>query len=140
MSDVPEIKPAKAALGFANEFKAFIMRGNVVDLAVGVIIGAAFSKIVDAIVVHLFTPFIGMFIGGYDFTSLSITLYRDAQLGIGHVIQTVLNFVIIGFSLFLVVKGMNRLERKKEEAAKPAELSSTDKLLIEIRDELRRKG
>ena len=134
----PEGKPKFNPGGLANEFKAFIMRGNVVDLAVGVVIGAAFGKIVEAIVAHLFLPIIGVLTGGIDFSGLKLTLWGDAKLGIGIVIQAIINFLIVGACLFLVVKGMNKL--KKKEEAKPAEPSASEKLLAEIRDLLKQKG
>lgn len=121
---------------FANEFKAFIMRGNVLDLAVGVVIGAAFGKIVDAIVNGLFMPIIGLLTGGINFSAYQLTLWGESKLGIGLVVQAVINFLIIGFCLFLVVKAANRLMKK--EAAKPAEPTTTEKLLMEIRDNLKK--
>lgn len=124
-------------MSLASEFKAFIMRGNVIDMAVGIVIGAAFTKIVDAIVKDLFGPIVGILIGGINFSTWRIPLYKDASLGVGSVIDAILQFLIVGACLFLVVKGMNKL--KKKEEAKPAEPSSTDKLLAEIRDELKRK-
>jgi large conductance mechanosensitive channel len=125
-------------MSLASEFKAFILRGNVVDLAVGLVIGAAFTAIVNAIVANLFTPVLGLLIGGFDFSGLTIPLYKDAKLGIGAVLQAVISFVVVGACLFLVVKGMNKLQKKEE--AKPAEPSSTDKLLMEIRDALKNRG
>lgn len=121
---------------FANEFKAFIMRGNVLDLAVGVVIGAAFSKIVDAIVNGLFMPIIGLLTGGINFGAYQLTLWGESKLGVGLVVQAVINFLIIGFCLFLVVKAANRIMKK--EAAKPAEPTTTEKLLMEIRDNLKK--
>jgi large conductance mechanosensitive channel len=128
---------------FFDEFKKFIMRGNVIDLAVGVVIGAAFAKIIDALVADLFMPVIGLATGGFDISGQSSVLHGDARLLWGHFLQMVINFVIIGFCLFLVVKGMNTLEKrlKKDEEAKPApEPTPTEKLLIEIRDLLKAKS
>lgn len=125
-------------MSLASEFKAFILRGNVIDMAVGLVIGAAFTKIVDAVVNHLFSPVIGLLIGGFDFSGLTIPLYKDAKLGIGVVVQSALSFLIVGACLFLVVKAMNAMKRK--EAAAPTEPGTTDKLLMEIRDLLRSKG
>jgi large conductance mechanosensitive channel len=121
--------------GFANEFKKFIMRGNVVDLAVGVVIGAAFAKIIDAIVTGLFMPIIGLATGGIDFTAYKLTLWGESKLAIGMVIQAIIHFLIIGFCLFLVVKAMNRV--MKQEEAKP-EPTASEKLLAEIRDLLKK--
>jgi large conductance mechanosensitive channel len=123
-------------MGLVNEFKSFIMRGNVVDLAVGVVIGAAFGKIVEAIVSQLFMPIVGVLTGGIDFSGLKLPLYKDAQLGIGIVIQALINFVIIGACLFLVVKLMNKMQKK--EVPPPAEPTPTEKLLAEIRDNLKK--
>lgn len=128
---------------FIEEFKKFILRGNVIDLAIGVVIGAAFAKIVDALVGDIFMPIVGLLTGGFDISGQSLTLYGDAKLHWGHFLQTVVNFIIIGFCLFLVVKGMNVLQArmKKAEEAKPApEPTPTEKLLAEIRDLLQAKG
>jgi large conductance mechanosensitive channel len=122
-------------MGMVQEFKAFILRGNVVDLAVGVVIGAAFGKIVDSLVKDIFMPVIGLLLGGFDVSRLSVTLWGDATIHYGSFLQTVINFVIIGFCLFLVVKGMNRLQRKEE--AKVPEPTPTEKLLAEIRDAIK---
>ncbi len=117
-----------------SEFKAFILRGNVVDLAVGVVIGGAFGSIVASLVKDIFMPVIGLLTGGFDISGLTVG-YKDAQLGVGNFFQTVINFVIIGFCLFLVVKGVNLM--KKKEEAKLVEPTATEKLLAEIRDELK---
>ncbi len=124
-------------MGLASEFKAFIMRGNVVDLAVGVVIGTAFGKIVEAMVVGIFTPVIGLLTPSVKFDQVTIPVYGESKIAIGLLIQAVINFVIIGACLFSVVKVMNAM-RKKEEAA-PAEPSATEKLLAEIRDELKKR-
>src|SRR5437773_1799069 len=110
--------------GFFGEFKKFILRGNVVDLAVGIVIGAAFGKIVDSLVADLFMPVIGVMTGGANLEGMSVPLSGDARLHWGKFLQTVVNFVIIGFCMFLVVKGMNKLHHHflKEEAAKAPEL------------------
>jgi large conductance mechanosensitive channel len=118
-----------------EEFKKFILRGNVVDLAIGVVIGAAFGKIVDSIVTHLFMPIVGVLTGGFDMSEMNIRLYKDARLGIGFVLQALVTFLIIGFCMFLVVKAMNRLMKK--EPPPPAEPPPTEKLLAEIRDLLK---
>jgi large conductance mechanosensitive channel len=123
-----------------QEFKKFILRGNVVDLAVGVVIGTAFTKIVDALVADLFMPIVGVLTGGIDVSQMRFKLYGDAYLGWGKVAQAVLNFVIIGFCMFLVVKGINALHKyvlKDEAAAPPPEPTATEKLLTEIRDLLK---
>lgn len=136
-------------MSMLSEFKTFAMRGNVVDLAVGVVIGAAFGKVTGALVDGVLMPPIGLLVGGVDFERLAITL-REASLAAdgsviepavllryGLLIQTLVHFIIIAFAVFLLVKLMNRLKRKEEE--KPAEqavLSTEAKLLTEIRDAL----
>ena len=126
---------------FLNEFKDFAMRGNVIDLAVGVIIGGAFGKIVSSVVDDLLMPVIGMLIGGLDFKSLIIP-FGEAKIMLGNFIQNVIDFTIIAFCIFLLIKGINTLSRKKAEPAAPeapAEPSSEEKLLAEIRDLLKNK-
>ena len=130
-----------------SEFKKFILRGNVVDLAVGVIIGAAFGKIVTSLVNDVIMPPIGLLMGGVDFSHLAVTLKAAAgsepavTLKYGLLINTVIDFLIVVFAIFLVVKGMNALKRKKEEApASPPPPSIEERLLRDIRDILRSKG
>lgn len=120
-------------MGFMKEFKAFAVRGNVMDLAIGVIIGGAFNKIVTALVDSVIMPIIGMIIGDVDkFKELTI-----AGIKIGVLIQATLDFIIIAFVLFLLVKGMNRIKQKNEEATPPAP-TKTEALLEEIRDSLKK--
>ena len=119
------------------EFKVFIMRGNVVDLAVGVVVGGAFGKIVSTLVDKIFMPIIGLITGGYDVSNVKVG-YRDAQIGIGAVAQAAIDFLIIGACLFLVIKVMNKFKQKEE--ARPVEPTATEKLLAEIRDELKRRS
>lgn len=119
-----------------KEFKKFIARGNVLDLAVGVIVGGAFSSIVTSLVNNIFTPIIGLIVGGVDFSSLSIT-FRDTKIMYGAFIQSVIDFLIVAFCLFIVVKAVNKVTHKKEEKpAKPAK-SEELKTLEEIRDLLK---
>ena len=132
-------------MGMMQEFKEFAMRGNVVDMAVGIVIGGAFGKIVSSFVKDVLMPPIGMLIGGVDFASLKLTLRAAADeaeavtLNYGAFIQTVVDFVIIAFAIFLVVKAMNRMKKKEEEApAAPPEPPADVKLLTEIRDLLRK--
>jgi large conductance mechanosensitive channel protein len=135
------INNKKTMSKFLNEFKDFAMRGNVLDLAVGVIIGGAFGKIVSSVVDDLLMPVIGMLIGGLDFKALSITI-GEAKIMYGNFIQNVIDFTIIAFCIFLLIKGINTLSRKKAEPAAPeapAEPSSEEKLLAEIRDLLKNK-
>lgn len=127
-----------------KEFKAFAMRGNVVDLAVGIIIGAAFGKIVSSFVNDVMMPPIGLAVGGVDFSDLKVTL-KEAQegaaavtLNYGAFIQTVVDFIIIAFAVFMVVKGMNAMKKKEEAKPAPAEPPADIKLLSEIRDLLKK--
>src|SRR5262249_1207946 len=126
----------------AREFKDFVMRGNVLDLAVGVVIGAAFGKIVSSLVGDLLMPPIGLVLGGVDFSQIGWVLKSAVGdkpavvLGIGKFIQTILDFLIIAFVIFLVVKAVNRMKREEPPPA-PAGPSPTERLLTEIRDVLR---
>jgi len=122
--------------GFVDEFKAFAMKGNVVDLAVAVVIGAAFGKIVSALVDNIITPVVGMLLGGVDFSGLSLTV-GDASLGYGAFIQAAIDFTIVAFVLFLVVKGISKMQKKEEEAPEEKGPSQED-LLAEIRDLLKK--
>lgn len=137
-------------MGMMGEFKEFAMRGNVIDLAVGVVIGAAFGKIVTALVDHVIMPPIGLLIGGVDFSDLAITLKQasvDAagevvpavEIGYGTFLNALIQFIIVAFAIFMVVKAINRLNRKEEAAPEaPAEPSEDVLLLREIRDSLKR--
>ena len=141
-------------MSFIQDFKAFALKGNVVDMAVGVIIGGAFGKIVTSIVNNIIMPPIGVLTGGMDFTDLKLVL-KDAvkegdqvvseavTLNYGQFIQDVVDFLIIAFCIFLLVKGIAALSRKKvEKPAEPApapEPSAEEKLLTEIRDLLKNK-
>lgn len=120
-----------------KEFREFIQRGNVMDLAVAVVMGAAFTAIVNSLVADIITPIIGILLGGVDFTSLAITV-GSANITYGNFIQAIINFLIIAWVIFLMVKAMNRAMPKKEEApAAPPEPSAEEKLLAEIRDLLK---
>lgn len=101
-------------MGFAKEFKEFAMKGSVIDLAVGVVIGAAFGKIVDSLVKDIIMPIVGILTGGYDFAELSYKV-GDAEVKYGNFIQASLNFLIIAFVLFMVIKTVNRLKAKEED-------------------------
>ena len=141
-------------MSFIQDFKAFALKGNVVDMAVGVIIGGAFGKIVTSIVNNIIMPPIGVLTGGMDFTDLKLVL-KDAvkegdqvvseavTINYGQFIQDVVDFLVIAFCIFLMVKGIAALSRKKEEKpAGPApapEPSAEEKLLTEIRDLLKNK-
>ncbi len=149
-------------MGFVKEFKEFAVKGNVMDLAVGVIIGGAFGKIVDSIVNDLIMPIIGTFFSA-DFSNLYIPLSDKVRTGValagekglpladakklgpvfawGNFVTVLLNFIILAFIIFLMIKAMNNMKRKNEAAnsiATPPTISSTDQLLIEIRDELKK--
>ncbi|MFL5809132.1 MAG: large conductance mechanosensitive channel protein MscL [Flavisolibacter sp.] len=141
-------------MGFVKEFKEFALKGNVMDLAIGVIIGAAFGKIVDSVVNDLIMPVIGIFFKA-DFSNLYIPLKEDIPKGLtlaeakkygpvfawGNFISVVISFIILAFVVFLLVKGINRLRRKKEAPAEgtPApEYTLQEKLLMEIRDSVRK--
>lgn len=126
-------------MGFLKEFKAFAMRGNVMDMAVGVIIGGAFGKIVSSLVDDIFMPIIGILTGGIDFSKVSI-MVGDAEVKYGMFVQNVIDFLIIAICIFTMIKAMNSLSNKKpEEPAAPAEPSNEEKLLGEIRDLLKNK-
>lgn len=136
-------------MGMISEFKEFAMRGNVIDLAVGVVIGGAFGKIVTSLVDKVIMPPIGWLIGNVDFSNLAWTLApaklaEDGSeipavvIGYGDFINTLIQFIIVAFAIFMLVKVVNRLSRKKEEALAPAEPSEEVLLLREIRDNLKK--
>ncbi len=139
-------------MSILKEFKEFAVRGNMIDLAVGIIIGAAFGKIVSSLVNDIIMPPIGLLLGGMNFTDIKITMreaitdpatgkmIKDAvALRIGSFIQTLVDFTIIAFSIFLMIKGINKLSKKKAEAppAPPAPTKDQE-LLTEIRDLLKK--
>ena len=136
-------------MGIASEFKEFISRGNVIDLAVGVIIGAAFGKIVTSLVDQVVMPVIGLVIGGIDFSDLKVVLKEagadpaaapEVAIQYGAFINTLIQFLIIAFVIFLIVKAINTMRRKQAEPpVEPAAPSTTDALLMEIRDALKAK-
>jgi large conductance mechanosensitive channel len=137
-------------MGMASEFKEFAMRGNVVDLAVGVVIGAAFGKIVASLVNDIIMPMVGYAVGGVNFNQLAFELKPASVDAVGAevaavlvkygaFIQTIVDFLIVAFAIFVAVKVINSLKRKQAEApAAPAEPSDEVKLLTEIRDALKR--
>ncbi len=127
-----------------SEFKDFAMRRNVVDMAVGIVIGGAFGKIVSSFVADVLMPPIGLMMGGVDFSGLSVQLQAasdgvdEVLLNYGSFIQTVVDFIIIAFAIFMVVKAMNSVKKKEEEApAEPPKPSEEVTLLTEIRDALK---
>jgi len=125
---------------FISEFKAFAMKGNVMDLAIAVIIGAAFGKIVTALVDNIIMPLIGILLGGINFENLTVEV-GNAVVTYGVFIQRVIDFIIIAFVIFMVIKGINNFKKKEEakpDSEKTVELSEEVKLLTEIRDVLKR--
>ena len=142
-------------MGFVKEFKEFAMKGNVMDMAVGVIIGGAFGKIVTSLVNDILMPIVSMATGGIDFTNLFVNLSSDDKFetlaaaqeagasvfAYGQFIQNIIDFIIIAFCIFLMIKGMNKLNRKKEEPEAPAAPAgpTQEELLAEIRDLLKQK-
>ena len=133
-------------MSMMQEFKAFAMRGNVIDMAVGIVIGGAFGKIVSSFVADVVMPPLGMLMGKVNFTQLAIVL-KEAEgdvaavsLNYGKFIQTAVDFVIVAFAIFMVVKAMNTLKKKEEaKPAAPPAPSKEEVLLTEIRDALRQK-
>jgi large conductance mechanosensitive channel len=130
-------------MSIVKEFKTFAMRGNVVDLAVGIIIGGAFGKIVSSVVADVVMPPIGLLVGGVNFTSLAITLKEAVgkapavTLNYGNFLQAVFDFLIVAFAVFMLVKAMNTMQKKEEAAAPPP--PQQEVLLTEIRDILKQK-
>ena len=146
-------------MGFISEFKEFAMRGNVIDMAVGIVIGGAFGKIVTSLVGDIIMPLVGMATGGTNFTDMfvwlgdgdkpaSLTLAKESgqpYIGYGALISVTIDFIIVAFAIFCVIKMMNtakkKFERQKvEEPAKAPEPSAEEKLLMEIRDAIKAKG
>lgn len=124
---------------FMEEFKQFISRGNVMDMAVGVIIGGAFSAITTSLIDDIIMPVLGIFTSSISFAELSFTI-NGAVITYGNFIQAVLNFLVMALVVFCIIKAMNKLHRKKAEASAPSpEPSAEEKLLAEIRDLLKEK-
>ncbi|MBR0047822.1 MAG: large-conductance mechanosensitive channel protein MscL [Prevotella sp.] len=132
-------------MGFISEFKEFAMKGNVMDMAVGVIIGGAFGKIVSSLVDDVLMPLVGMITGNVDFTNLVFKIGEGEEAAVlkyGTFIQNVVDFIIVAFCIFLMLKGINKLNRKKEEPAPEPEAPkgpTQEELLAEIRDLLKTK-
>jgi large conductance mechanosensitive channel len=133
-------------MSLIKDFKSFIMRGNVLDLAVAVVIGTAFGRIVTSLVNDLLMPPIGVMLGGVDFSDLAITIQEavgEAEavtINYGVFIQTLIDFVIIAFAIFMVIKAFEKAKRKEVEKPAPPEPPAQEKLLAEIRDLLKEKG
>ncbi len=125
-------------MGILKEFKSFALQGNVMDLAVGIIIGAAIGKMVSALVDNILMPLIGILLMGQNFAGLSVKV-GDAELKYGLFIQHAVDFLIIAFVLFLLIKGINRFRTREKVVPAPAEPSTTEKLLMEIRDTLKKQ-
>ena len=132
-------------MSMMSEFKSFAMRGNVIDMAVGIVIGGAFGKIVSSFVNDVLMPSIGMMMGGVDFSDLAVVLKEASgdvaavTLNYGSFIQTVVDFLIIAFAIFMVVKAMNNMKKKEEAAPEaPPKPSAEVELLTEIRDALKK--
>jgi large conductance mechanosensitive channel len=131
-------------MGMIKEFKEFAVKGNVIDLAVGIIIGSAFGKIVSSFVADVIMPPIGVLLGRVDFTSLSIVIQKASGdspavvIRYGSFVQTVIDFLIIAFVIFIAIKAINRLKKKEEDAPKPPPVPTVqEELLREIRDLLK---
>lgn len=149
MMEMNDFKNAKLPkVKWVDEFKAFALKGNVVDMAVGIIIGAAFGKIVSSLVTDIVMPPIGVLVGGVDFKDLSIVLKEAVgaapavTMNYGNFIQVVFDFLIVAFAIFMMIKALAMAKRKnetvKEEAPKPAEPTKEEILLTEIRDLLKK--
>lgn len=133
-------------MSFVKEFKEFAVKGNMIDMAVGIIVGAAFGKVISSLVADVIMPPLGMLVGGVDFTDLAITLKEASgdgaavTLNYGNFIQNVFDFLIVAFAIFTVIKAINRMKRKEEEApAAPAAPPREQVLLEEIRDLLKKQ-
>jgi large conductance mechanosensitive channel len=136
----------EVVMGMLKEFKEFAVKGNVVDMAVGIVIGAAFGKIITSLVGDVIMPPIGVAMGGVDFSNLSIIVQEAIDkkpavvISYGKFLQTIIDFIIIAFAIFMAVKGMNSLKKKEAAAAAaPAAPSNQEVLLAEIRDLLKNK-
>lgn len=127
---------------FISEFKSFIARGNVMDMAVGVIVGGAFKAIADSLTKDILMPLLGILVGKVSFSEL-VLVVGEAQITYGNFIQAILNFLIMAFAVFCLIKAINQFHRKKEEAPAappaPPEPSAEEKLLTEIRDLLKER-
>lgn len=123
---------------YISEFKAFALKGNVMDLAIGVIIGAAFGKIIDSVVTDIVMPLLGIVIGGLDFTTFSFGI-NSANVMYGNFLQAVFNLLVVAAALFVIIKAINRMKKEKPAAAEPAIIPQDIALLTEIRDLLKNK-
>jgi len=127
-------------MGFIKEFKEFAIKGNVIDLAIGVIIAGAFGKIVAALTDSIIMPLIALIFGKPDFTRIAFTI-GTTEFPVGKLVQAVIDFILIALVLFMIIKGINRMNRKKAATVtepKPPEYTVSEKLLMEIRDSLKK--
>lgn len=123
-----------------KDFKEFAMKGNVIDLAVAVVIGAAFGKIVSSLVDNIIMPLVGILTGGVDFTKSFVLKVGDAEVAFGVFLQSIIDFVIIAFAIFMFVRILSKLQRKKEEEPEATpEVDAKEELLVEIRDLLKKQ-
>jgi len=138
---VYRITPGVEGMGMVQEFKEFAMKGSLIDMAVGIIIGAAVSEMVGTLVESILMPIIGVFMGGVDFSQLSITV-GDAAIGYGAFIQALIDFLIIAFVIFMILKGINKMKKnfEEEKVAEPEEAPVDVQLLSEIRDLLKQQN
>ena len=125
-------------MGFIKEFKEFASKGNVMDMAVGVIIGGAFGKIVSSLVDDIIMPVVGVATGGVDFTALAAKV-GDAEIKYGLIIQNIIDFLIIAFSIFCVIKAINKFKKKEEPAPEAPAGPTTEELLADIKEILKKK-
>lgn len=134
-------------MGIISEFKEFALKGNMVDMAVGIIIGGAFGTIVNSLIKDVIMPPIGMMMGGVDFSAIKITLAEAAEgkeavaINIGNFINNLISFLVLAFAVFIMVRSINNLRRRfeKEQVAEDPAPTATETLLTEIRDELRKQ-
>ena len=129
-------------MGFVSDFKAFLMKGEIVNLATAVIVGGAFGKIVSSLVENIIMPIVGILTGGVDLTKSFIYGSGDAQVNVGIFLQSIIDFLIIAFSIFIVLRILTKLNRKKkmeEESEKVPEVDTKEELLKEIRDLLKKE-
>ena len=127
-------------MGFVKEFKEFALKGNVIDLAIAVVLGAAFGKIVTELTADIIMPLVSLILGKTGVNDIAFTI-RNTVFPIGHFFQAIIDFILVALVLFIIIRGMNRMQRKKDAKAaepKPPEYTLSEKLLMEIRDSLKR--
>ncbi|HEU0064493.1 MAG TPA: large conductance mechanosensitive channel protein MscL [Flavisolibacter sp.] len=127
-------------MGFVKEFKEFALKGNVIDLAIAVVLGAAFGKIVTELTADIIMPLVSLILGKSGINDIAFTI-RSTVFPIGHFFQAIIDFILVALVLFIIIRAMNRMQRKREAKAaepKPPEFTLSEKLLMEIRDSLKR--